>query len=126
MTAEAEGVQLHMSDHSATGYKHVFPSRGGIGYRAILRERKEYKVIGGKTFDFAVDAAVAVARYFLQRDNEEQGDDREQSEQAMEEEQDKEPEQAQAQELEQEEPEEVEVVGGGRRPAEDRRRAARR
>jgi len=61
--AEAEGLQLHLSSKSATGYKGVRQDAGvlsGGGYRAGHMVGGISRHIG--TFDTAVEAAVAYAR----------------------------------------------------------------
>ena len=63
----AKGLQLHMSDQNATGYKHVYKKpvregRMGDGYRAHLKDKQHGYTNLGDNFASPVDAAVAVAQ----------------------------------------------------------------
>ena len=56
--AEAEGLRLHLSSHSSTGYKGV----DKLGSRFRVRHKGGKKVRSVGIFDTAVEAAVAYAR----------------------------------------------------------------
>ena len=55
LVTEAEGLRLHMSSKTATGYMGVFPTDSG-------RFKAEARLSNLGTFDSAVEAAAAVAR----------------------------------------------------------------
>jgi len=61
VVAEAEGMRLHLSDRSATGYQGVHMDKGR--FRAQRTVNGANHVLG-QTFDTAVEAAVAYARAF--------------------------------------------------------------
>ena len=59
LPTEAKGLKLHMSDRSSTGYRGVYQDGGRFAAQMCV----EGKNVRLGTFDTAVEAAVAVARF---------------------------------------------------------------
>ena len=58
---EVDGLQLHLSNTNPTGYKNVFETRGGRFEAKKAHAGGNQTYLG--TFDTAVEAAIAYARY---------------------------------------------------------------
>ena len=72
---EVDGLQLHLSGKSATGYKGVYRERTG---RYAARAPIDNKFLGGAflgTFDSKVEAAIAVAKHVQSESQDADGDD---------------------------------------------------